>query len=689
MRSSILLLLIGFALAACSAPPEGLIVPVQTLPAVAGEANLAVGEEQASPIAPSPTMTAESSPTVLATPILAEPSATPAPVELTPSPIAIEQARATTAAELVEVIPPLRDQVELAVAYRGIEAVAATPELAIDLQPGAIEEFYISNVDNNTVSAIEAELMSVGEYAYFWFDRGDGSVNPDARALRGVTEEFDEVFDALFPYFGTSEHEGERVHIVHASPSRLCEIADQCRLAGYFSSRDQLPGWVDPQSNERKMFVMNVRQFGSTTYIDTLTHELRHLLGSGYDLGDEDWFIEGAAMLAEDLLGFTTLPQYRANQFLSDPGLQLNSWQEENTGPRYGQGYLVNRFLYDRLGPDLYREYTLSRQPGIRGVDDVAAARGLDITGEGLWLDWLASMALLDVSAVPEQYRWDGPSLEPIAMTGVVAPETIRTAVHQYAAAYYELPAGPATIEFTGATTVPLLGSAAPSGDYYWYAQRANSSNPRLTRALDLRDATAATLHYRVYADIEAGYDFAYVSASTDGGRTWQALAAEGMQGLDVADDPSNTALADRFYTGRGEQWAEETIDLTPYGGQEILLRFEYVTDLILTYGGFAIDDIAIPEIGFFDDAETAAPGWIAEGFTRATAALPQSWRPQLITFDAGGRPSVERLVVPDDGRLIYEYETVPGARRPILIVAAVAPETLQPVEYKLTVNPR
>jgi len=161
------------------------------------------------------------------------------------------------------------------------------------------------------------------------------------------------------------------------------------------------------------------------------------------------------------------------------------------------------------------------------------------------------------------------------------------------------------------------------------------------------------------------------------------------MQGEDVADDPSDSALTDRFYTGRVGRWQEETIDLSPFGGQEILLRFEYVTDLILTYGGFAIDDIAIPEIDFFDDAETLDPGWIAEGFTRATAGLPQMWRPQLITFDVEGRPSVESLSVSEDGRLLQTVETPPGARQPILIVAALAPETLQPAEYEIVLTTR
>jgi len=689
MRSLISLLVIGIALTGCGVFSSEEGSSLQVTSAAVAVATPTIETGGTSTAISSPAVAVEDSPTPLAT-TTAEPRAAV-------SPIALEQARATTAAELVDIMPPLRDPIGLAYAYLGLETIAATPQPIADLEPGVVENFFISNVDSNTVSVVEAELKSVGENAYFWFDRGDGSVEPDEAALAAVTEAFDEIFDALFPYFGTPEEAGERVHIVHASPSRLCDVPDQCGLAGYFSSRDELPAFVDPQSNERKMFVMNAQQFGRSTYLDTLSHELRHYLGSAYDRGDEDWFVEGAAMLAENLVGYTFLPQYRAAQFLANPDQQLNSWQEANTGPRYGQGYLVNRYLYDRLGSELYREFTMSRWPGLLGVDDVAAVHGLDITGEGLWLDWLASMALLDVPETPENYRWSGPDLEPAAMTSVGELENIRATVHQYAADYYELPAGAMTLEFVGGPIVSLSGTAAPSGDYLWYAQRANNSNPRLTRAVDLRttspsatspSSTAdATLRYRVFADTEEGYDFAYVSVSVDGGRTWRGLVAEGMQGLDPADDPSDSALTDRFYTGRAGRWIDETIDLSPYSGQEILLRFEVVTDLILTYGGLALDDIAIPEIGFFDDAESLDPGWVAEGFSRATADLPQSWRPLLITFDAEGNPSVELLSVSDDGRLLHPYESSPGARRPILIVAAVAPETLQEAEYTFSVG--
>ena len=62
------------------------------------------------------------------------------------------------------------------------------------------------------------------------------------------------------------------------------------------------------------------------------------------------------------------------------------------------------------------------------------------------------------------------------------------------------------------------------------------------------------------------------------------------------------------------------------------MIRFAYVTDPILTKGGIGIDNIAIPEIGLYDDVESSLEGWTAEGFERVTATIPQQWHLILIT---------------------------------------------------------
>ncbi len=675
------------ALAACGRFPLGQARPTSLV--IATPTVTAQAETPTKPPTPVALPTRTSAPATAASVPTDPAEPPPMPNTAAPTPLSAEAAQAATAQEIADIVPPLRDDVRLAVAYRGASPTLPTPRAPIAYEVGMRESFFIGNVDSNTVSEIEAELMSIGDNAYFWFDLGRGSIQPDARKLAEETAAFDDIYDTLFTYFGVSEPEGGRVHIIHASPKALCDDPNSCGLAGYYSSSDMLPRTIDPKSNERAMFVMNTQQFGGNNYLDVLAHELRHMLGNGFEAGEEDWFVEGGALLAEELAGFDAVPQWRGNLFLQNPDQQLNSWTEGNSIPYYGQGYLVNRYLYQRLGAELYREFMMSNQPGLRAVDDVAAANDLDLTGEGLWLDWLVAMALTGHPSAPESYTWSGPGLGPVMAEAVnTTPADFDTTVRQYAADYYALPSsGEYRITFNGTPTVPLLPGDAPSGAFVWYAQRANDSNPRLTRPLDLRDVGAATLRYDVYVDIEHGYDFAYVAVSADGGQTWQALEAGNMQGLDPADDPSDSAFAARFYTGRVQQWMSEAVDLTPFAGQEILLRFEYVTDPILTYSGFAVDNITVPEIDFLDDAETLDSGWTAEGFTRATTELPQSWWLQLITFDSDGAPSVERVAVPPDGRVELPVAGLAGERRPMLIVSATAPETLAAGKYTLHVD--
>ena len=299
-------------------------------------------------------------------------------------------------------------------------------------------------------------------------------------------------------------------------------------------------------------------------------------------------------------------------------------------------------------------------------------------------MDWLTALALHNHPHAPEQYTFQNAGVDTAAATPIeTLPTTIDTTVHQYAADYYALPNEPLTLTFSGNETVSLIGSLAASGDHYWVAQRANHSNPQLTRELDLSAVDSATLNYSVFADIEHGYDFAYVAVSTDNGRSWQPLSADNMQGLDPADSPSGSAHTPRFYTGRSQEWVQESIDLTPFAGQTIQLRFEYVTDPILTYAGIAFDDISVPEINFFDDAESELDGWTAEGFVRSTDILPQNWHLILITFEADSTPTVQQFT-PDSGEPFTLNVENPGSENPILIVAATAPQTLEETTYSL-----
>jgi immune inhibitor A len=585
---------------------------------------------------------------------------------------------------------PTRDPVALAQAYRGVGDIPqATPGPMRTPAVGERRTFSVLNVDEIIFGTIEAELLAVSEYAYYWFEVSRNLNWPNERSLRETAVAFDEAYTQVVALFGEPAQlqtaADPRLHILNAAPISLCGV-DPCGLLGYYSPDDALPLIVEPNSNEREMFVMNGRYFGDPGFISTLIHELRHLVEAGYDKSDADWAVEGSAVLAEDLLGYSAGPINRANQFLRNPDQQLNSWTEYDSGPYYGQGYLLNRYIYNRFGTDLYREFATHPASGLAAVTAVAAAHNLGYDGHDLWRDWQIALAIHNRPGAPEVY-WLREGIDAATMTSISrVPFNLDTTVSQYAADYYQLavPDG-SQLTFNGASQTPLLPVKPVSGDLMWAANRANYSQAQLTRAFDLRGATSATLHYDVFHDIERGYDFAYVSASADGGRSWQPLVAPNMQGLSPDDDPSGTAYADRFYTSSSKGWVKEQIDLTPFAGQEILLRFEYVTDPILTFHGLALDNIRIPEIGFVDGAEEEQ-GWTADGFFRTNGWLAQGWEVWLVE-EENGRFTITPLLPDTDGTIRHTLRRLPGDTPPILIIAAHAPQTLNPAHYRLTVE--
>ena len=191
-----------------------------------------------------------------------------------------------------------------------------------------------------------------------------------------------------------------------------------------------------------------------------------------------------------------------------------------------------------------------------------------------------------------------------------------------------------------------------------------------MTREFDLSNVESATLTFDAWYEIERGWDFAYVAASTDDGATWQAL--KGTQTSDY--DPTGQAYGDG-YTGSSDGWVEESIDLSGYAGGSILIRFEYVTDDSTSLTGFAVDNIEVPEIGFRAGGDTPA-GWQGEGFHIVDGPTVQEWLLQVIDHDTG---EVRRI------ELNAANETLPGralSGPSTIIISAVSEGTRTKADY-------
>jgi immune inhibitor A len=156
----------------------------------------------------------------------------------------------------------------------------------------------------------------------------------------------------------------------------------------------------------------------------------------------------------------------------------------------------------------------------------------------------------------------------------------------------------------------------AHSGEYMWWGGKENLVDRKLRRAVDLSGVITATLDFWTWYDIEEGWDFGFVQVSTDGGQTWTSL-----ENPDTTYEHNPDAIGYVVenlpgFTGTSDGWVQETFDLSPYAGQQILLQFRYATDTYTLYLGWFVDDITITADGeeiFFDDVEEGPGDWVTD----------------------------------------------------------------------------
>ncbi len=138
-------------------------------------------------------------------------------------------------------------------------------------------------------------------------------------------------------------------------------------------------------------------------------------------------------------------------------------------------------------------------------------------------------------------------------------------------------------VTFKGSPTVSVVPVDAHSESFMWWSNRGDESDMRLTRGFDLTGADHVTLNFWTWYYIENLWDYAYVMVSSDGGATWTPLSTPRT----TAEDPYNNAYGSG-YTGQSGGWVQESLDLSAYAGQQIMVRFEYITDDAVNQAGHA-----------------------------------------------------------------------------------------------------
>lgn len=657
--------------------------------------------EDGQPLAPRPEATSTAS-SIPNTPVVKGKQAVISDAEATPVPAAL-LSDLPTEEQLHLVTVPTRDLRDLAERLKpGVDEIpAVVNETPPSYEIGDQRTFWVHDTQTNSNHQITAELFHTTDVVYAWVEVDQPYSRDDL--VRSIDTFSTEIYPAEVAFFGREANPGvdndPRLHILHTTRTGS-------GVAGYYSSADQYSSLANAFSNEKEMFYINLTWLNALrnyeSYETVLAHEFQHMIHWANDRNEETWVNEGLSEFAQEVAGYPPDTIF-ARTFANRPDTQLNTWNEStgDNAEHYGSAYLFMNYFAQRFGPEVTKLLVAQPANGIEGVNAALAEAGLDATFETLFADWVVANYADDPNALGMDgvygYRDFMQTPPRLDKTIDQLPDTQQATVYNHATDYILLEnAGDIRVDFAGQIETQLAGTRPFSGSHAWWSNRGDDSDTRLTRAFDLTHIPAGEsveMEVTMWWDIEADYDYGYVLASRDG-QHWDILEGPST----TTENPSGNSFG-AAYTGQSidphdengdtasPEWRVERFDLSPYAGEEILLRFEYVTDDAVNSSGWLIDDIHISAIDYSTDFENGADGWQSEGWLLTNNRLTQRWLLQVLELQDNILTSIERVEVDQDGRASIEIDGLGNGKTAVLAISALAPVTTEPAAYEFSVE--
>lgn len=589
---------------------------------------------------------------------------------------------------LMSVEIPQNDLRELAKRLEGKQDIPLTvPPPSSTYEVGTKQSFWVSNVDTNENFQIETTLQYETDHVYFWIQDG---ISFEADELQQLMEIFEnQIYPLNRNFFGSEWTPGvdgdPHLYIIYAS-----ELG--ANLAGYFSSADELHPLAHEYSNAHEAFVLNADNvyLGGEYALGVLAHEFQHMIHWFQDQNEASWVNEGFSELAVFLNGYEVGSEY---SYILNPDIQLNDWpyNEGQSFPHYGASFLFFTYFLDRFGESATQSLIADPANGLEGIDQVLdqieaidPMTGSPIRADDVFIDWVVASFLKDGEVGDGRYTYhifdDAPKADATETIYVCPKEPMIRDVHQYGVDYIRINCrGEYTLRFEGSTQANVIPQSPYSGDYYLWSNKGDEADMTLTRSFDFTEYEGPiTLTYWTWYDLEEDYDYIYLEASEDGD-AWDILVTPSG----TAEDPSGNSFG-WGYNGASNGWIQESVDLSDYAGKVVQIRFEYITDAVANGEGMLIDDIAIPEIGYFSDFEDGLDGWEPRGWLRIDNIIPQTYRLALITF--GETTEVIQIPLGQDETAEIRLQIGEEINEVVLVVTGTTRFTRQKAAYKLEI---
>ncbi len=618
-----------------------------------------------------------------------------APGHTAPLSAVVDEAQVNLERLEAEVVP-VSDPVDLAQRFHGvIDPQRALQTPAETFYEGDVRSFWVTDNDTDETFQIEARLVYAGVHVYFWAQQG---VKTDQGQVRKLIDAFDQkIYPTNREFFGSEWTPG-----VDADP-RLFILYTRGlgdTVAGYFSSSDSYLPQVIEKSNGHEMFILNADNLSVNEEFayGVLAHEFQHMIHWYRDRNEETWMNEGFSDLAMFINKYSIGGVDRA--FIRDPDIQLTNWPNDgqSTLPHYGASFLFLNYFLDRFGETLTKALVAEQDNGMVSIDKVLTeARVADpetgriITADDLFTDWTLASYLHDGDIGDGRYAYhnnpSAPQANPTETISMCDGAPADRTVSQYGVDYIRIRCkGDFTLRFSAPQLINVLPTRPYSGDYAFYSNRGDASDMTLTHDFDFTELSGPiTFSYSTWYDLETSYDYLYLLASIDDGKTWEFIQTP--SGTDENPVGNSYGWGYNSVSANGPDWIQESVDLSQYAGKQVQLRFEYITDAAVNGEGFLLDDVSIPQLNYTTDFEQDDGGWVAQGFVRIQPNIPQVFRLSLIY--SGRNPRVEKLALPATNSLEAPISLGGDDREVVVVVSGVSPFTRQPAQYQFALPPR
>ena len=538
-----------------------------------------------------------------------------------------------------------------------------------EYQVGRTDTFWLVDQPGPKTYQSEFELILVTPHAYWYVENGlDVSLSGIERSAYVFEED---IYPVVTGIFGSEWNPG-----IDNNPHLNILNATLSGVAGYYSSTDEYPTSVRPQSNQRELIYINALDVppGGGNYNQVLAHELQHAIHWFADASEDTWVNEGLAELSSSIaLGST----FSIRHFLRSSPISLINWPTSSVGgiANYGASSLFMHFFTEHYGGhDGLRILVAQPEDSIAGINAYLENMGYGSQFDDVFREWAAAN-FLDGEGI---LGYQNLEVSATARKRIRGFNESHSKVPQYAVEYTELlpKSEPFSLSFEGSTTAPLLPvDVGPSG--CWWGNAGDSIDSTLALQVHLPTGSTATLDYEVWFEIEEDWDYLYVEVSEDDGQTWRIMETP----VTSSENPIGNSFGPG-YTGDSDGWVKESIDLSAHSGKDLQVRFQYVTDDAVNAIGACIRNLSIEAAAI----ETDDQDWESNGFIFTNNLVRQRFQVQLIT--SGNEPQVQQIALEADNSAEIVLEPPAEGQKLIVAVGALAEKTREPANYTLTVTP-